>query len=114
MDVMNGKNTIGVGPATLAVGVTLAVPKNMQNLVWEVSNVYVPPENRGQGWGTKAMRQACDRADSANVGLLIHVHAECDKDQERLIDWYEGFGFVTIQSEPHLMFRPQRTYRNLH
>lgn len=109
--VTTSKQFIGVGPATLTMGLTLEIPREMQSLIWEVSHVYVPSLERGKGWGTKLMRQACDRADSANVGLLLHVSED---NQDRLVSWYEGFGFVTIQEEPKLMFRPQRSYRNLH
>ena len=39
--VTTSKQIIGVGPATLTMGLTLEIPREMQSLIWEVSHVYV-------------------------------------------------------------------------
>lgn len=75
----------------------------------ELSSVFVPIDQRKQGWATKMVGLVCDEADAAGKLLLIHVQPYGDPDlgASQLEKWYgDKFGFSRIQDEPLLMARP--------
>lgn len=95
------------GAASCKVGRTLQVPEHMRDRIREVSAVYVPIDQRKQGFATELMCALCNEADADGYVLLIHVNAYGDPDlsNSQLETWYERFNFMTIQSEPKLMAR---------
>ena len=105
------------GAATCRVGRTVQVPVRMRDRMREVSALYCPPEQRGQGFARELMHAVCAESDAANTVLMVHVEPFGDSDmtREQLATWYaEHFGFGPIQSEPLLMARmPGATPRML-
>lgn len=96
------------GGASCKVTRTVQVPEKLRNHMMEVSGIYTPIEQRGQGHATKLMGLVCDEADAAGKLLLIHVQPYGDPDLSaaQLEKWYsDKFGFVRIQDKPLLMAR---------
>jgi GNAT superfamily N-acetyltransferase len=95
------------GAATCKVGSSIQIPKHMRDGIREISAVYVPPEQRRQGFATKLIEQLCQEADEAGLVLLLHVQGFSDEQigNGNLRDWYTRFGFAPIQAEPLLMAR---------
>jgi ribosomal protein S18 acetylase RimI-like enzyme len=91
--------SLHIGPASLSMGHTEALPHKMRPLVWEITNVFVPEEHRNKGWGSKLIQHACETADIQKMLLVLHV----EEGNEHLIDWYGKFGFQTIQQEPEIL-----------
>jgi len=97
------------GAATCKVSRTVQVPAHMRDQMMELSAVFVPIDQRKQGWATKLVSLVCDQADAAGKLLLIHVQPYGDPDlgASQLEKWYgDKFGFARIQEEPLLMARP--------
>lgn len=97
------------GAATCKVGRTVQVPAHMRDSIVELSAVFVPVDQRKQGFATKLVGLVCDEADQAGKLLLIHVQPYGDPDLgvSQLEKWYgDKFGFQRIQDKPLLMARP--------
>lgn len=96
------------GAATCKVGRTVQLPVHMRDRVLEVSALFCPVEQRGQGFACELMHQVCQEADQVGMLLLIHVQpfGEPDMGRTQLATWYAThFGFGPIQPEPLLMAR---------
>ncbi len=101
------KGTRKFGAATCTVKRSMQIPVHMRDGIREVSHVYVPFEQRRQGYATGLMRDLCAEADRLGLVLLVHAkpYADWEMDLEGLQRWYERFGFAVIQAEPRLMAR---------
>lgn len=96
------------GAATCKISRTVQVPVHMRDHMMEVSAVFTPIEQRGNGYATKLIGLVCDEADAAGKLLLIHVapYGDPDMGASQLENWYaDKFGFVRIQEKPLLMAR---------
>lgn len=98
-----------VGPATLRVRQTNAVPERMRGRVREVCCVEVPHTEQNKGYGTTLLHKVCREADDANIVLVLWpmpFGENISLSKQQLIDWYrDRFGFQCIQPEPYLMAR---------
>lgn len=67
-----------------------------QNRVLYLSDLYIKPEFRGQGIGSKIMKYITDFADSNNLTIVLIPEPESLKKSavKRLVDFYKRFGFV--------------------
>jgi GNAT superfamily N-acetyltransferase len=83
--------TIGIGNASLHVGYSGIVPPNKRGLLREITEFFVPENQRGKGEGTILLNDVCDQADQQNLILLIKA------DSPRLQRFYERHGFMTVQ-----------------
>lgn len=100
--------SLHVGPASLSMGHTEALPHKMRPLVWEITNVFVPEEHRKKGWGTRLIEHACETADIQGMLLILHV----EEDNDHLVNWYSKFGFKVIQTYPEILMA--RNVQNRH
>lgn len=65
---------------------------------WWVSRVIVPEPHRGQGHGYILMTDVCAEADKEQVTLVLSAEPYPNTmTREKLMAWYEEFGF---ESEP--------------
>jgi len=96
------------GSASCMVSKTVQVPLSMRESIREVSRVYTPKADRGQGLATALMRDLCEQADALHLALLIHVqpYSDSEMDAAQLEAWYARFGFQVFQEFPKLMARP--------
>lgn len=61
---------------------------------WHLDMIAVNPSVRSSGLGRALMTMLCEEADSEWLELTLEVRACAGLSTERLIAWYEGFGFV--------------------
>lgn len=97
-----------LGAATCKVSRSVQVPVRMRDRIREVSSLYCPAEERGQGFAKELMFSLCTEADQENFVLLVHVQPYADPymSKEQLAEWYAThFGFGPIQAAPLLMAR---------
>jgi GNAT superfamily N-acetyltransferase len=67
-----------------------------QNNLLYLSDLYIKPEFRGQGIGSKIMKYITDFADSNNLTVVLIPEPESLKKSavKRLVNFYKRFGFV--------------------
>lgn len=98
-----------VGPATLRIRQTVAVPESMRARVREVCMVEVPAPFQNRGLATTLLHKVCREADADDTVLVLWPQPFGDHiamSREQLIAWYANeFGFAQIQPEPPLMAR---------
>jgi len=98
-----------VGPATLRIRQTVAIPQHMRASVREVAALEVPAAEQRKGYATTLMHKVCREADAAGMVLLLWPQPYGDNvsmSRDELADWYgREFGFQAIQPEPLLMAR---------
>jgi N-acetylglutamate synthase-like GNAT family acetyltransferase len=107
-----------VGPASVKVRQTNAIPLHMRARTREVTALEVPEAEQRKGYATTLMHKVCREADAANIVLILWPNPYGDNialSRAQLIDWYaRQFGFSAIQSDPVLMARlPHSTPRVL-
>ena len=70
-----------------------------------LSQVYVEPQHRKQGYATRLMQQVIQEAQEAGLSLLIEVdpYGDFDMDLKQLATFYAKLGFIKIQQTPRLM-----------
>ena len=92
--------------ASLELSRSDALPDHLAAIV-EVSNLQTPKLLRRMGLATDLLLQVCDEADAEGVVLMLMVEGEAWLEQ-----FYQKFGFATIQTEPVvLMARPPNLKR---
>lgn len=72
----------------------------------EIVNVYVSPENRGNGNGRKLVESAIDYAREngyETVSLYAYAQEEGGLTTEQLINWYSSMGFESDGDDSSLM-----------
>ena len=109
--------TRSIGPASLRVRRSNALPHDMQASTREIANLEVPAGQQRQGYGTTLMHKVCREADAAGIVLILWPapYGDAGMNLEQLGTWYaDEFGFSAIQTEPMLMARlPDGTPRKL-
>lgn len=81
------------------VGYFLIHPRENE---WEWEDFYLFPEHRGQGIGTRVLKDQLDRMDSP---VFLHVFRR----NTRAIALYNRFGFQTTQTVRGTQFRMERS-----
>jgi hypothetical protein len=98
-----------VGPASVKVRQTNAIPLRMRDRTREVTSLEVPEADQRKGYATTLMHKVCREADAANIVLMLWPMPYGDNialSQAQLVGWYaRQFGFSVIQPEPILMAR---------
>ena len=96
------------GHASLKLAVPTALPSAMRGKVVELRSLRTEPDHRGEGHATNLMLATTLEADMHRYFLFLHVKPDEDGplDEARLANWYNKFGFTTIQADPLLMVRP--------
>jgi hypothetical protein len=91
-----------LGPASVMVAISQAVPPHMRPGTREVSQLLVPAEHRRKHLATALMNLICQEADANSITLLMIAQPfdEGGPDEDQLIDWYTLFGFKTLQDTP--------------
>lgn len=93
------------GAASLELKRTEAVPESMRDGIRELSNLFTTEDKRRKGDATMLMYQVCYEADKKGFVLLLEAKAKDGMPQDKLVKFYEGFGFITLQNKPLLMAR---------
>jgi GNAT superfamily N-acetyltransferase len=85
--------------ASLRVSVPESIPEHMRAGTREISNLFVPAEDRGKRLATALMNFVCQEADANRLTLLLTVqpYDEGGPDAQALKSWYAKFGFVELQ-----------------
>ena len=78
---------------------------------WMITRLNVPQEVRGLGYGTELLRRITEDADKDNLALCLLPQASGGLDHDRLIAWYERYGFMWVESGACGMIRPPLSYR---
>ena len=106
-----------IGPASLRVRRSNALPHDMQDSTREIANLEVPAGQQRRGYATTLMHKVCREADSAGLVLILWPapYGDTGMSLDQLAAWYaDEFGFAAIQQEPMLMARlPDGTPRKL-
>lgn len=83
--------------AKCRIGYTMAVPVEMRGKIREVNSLHTEPGMRGKGQATKLMREVCAEADKCDKVLILLP------DDDKLMAWYQKFGFELIQQDPKMI-----------
>jgi len=83
--------TIALGNASLHIGFSQVVKANQRGLLREITEFFVPENQRGNGEGSALLDSVCEQADDAGIFLLIKP------DTARLAGFYARHGFQTLQ-----------------
>ena len=61
-----------------------------------ISDIYMKPQFKGKGWGTKIMNEICQFADSKKLAIALIPATDNLKSNgiRRLVKFYRSFGFV--------------------
>lgn len=98
-----------VGPATLRIRQTNALPERMRARTREVVSLEVPAAEQHKGYATTLMHKVCREADAVGIVLVLWPQPfgeNISLSRGQLADWYaREFGFAAIQAEPILMAR---------
>ena len=104
---------IVLGAASLDLSYSGIVPPADRDRVFEISNLFTSPKERGNNHANSLMQDVCEQADQANKLLLLMPEAFDDggPTTAQLVDWYtRKFGFTTLQSTPKvILIRLPRT-----
>lgn len=99
--------TIRLGPASVRVSYSQAVPAPLRGKVRELSSLSVDATARGQGFARALLDKVILDADQQGLALLVIVEPFDDSpiDAAKLADWYSRMGFERVQHEPLVMVR---------
>ena len=99
--------TIRLGPASVRLTYSQAVPTPLRGKVRELSSLVVDAAHRGHGYARALLDQVMLEADAQGLTLLVIVEPfdESPMDQEHLAKWYLRMGFDVIQADPVVMAR---------
>jgi hypothetical protein len=91
-----------LGPASVMVAISQAVPPHMRPGTREVSQLLVPAQHRRKHLGTALMNLICQEADANSITLLLIAQPfdSGGPTEDELTDWYALFGFKTLQDSP--------------
>lgn len=91
-----------LGPASLEVVLSQAVPLHMRQGTREIAKLMVPVTHRRKHLATALMNLICQEADANGKTLLLIAQPEGEDgpDEAQLVAWYEKFGFQTLQEVP--------------
>lgn len=88
-----------LGPASLKLRYSQAVPANMRGNVREVTALHTPESQRNQGHASRLMQKTCAEADARQIVLVLTA------DTPALADWYARFGFDVLPGSALFMAR---------
>ena len=99
-----------LGQASLKLGKSDALPEHLQAVI-EVSDVFVPKEERKKGYASQLLELVAWEADKAGIVLMLMPDG-----MDWLPAWYEKHGFVTIQHFPEVLMarKPTHDRQNTH
>jgi len=86
----------------------------MRERIREIGNLYVEPGERNKGYATRLLRKVCQKADAANMVLMLFAEPFEDDSgaveltlngltTEQLVEFYNRFGFAITQMQPQIM-----------
>lgn len=85
--------------ASLRVEYAECLPAEMRDMTREIIRLY--SEDKRKGNATALLHTVCAEADKWWITLLVQPHKFDDgMDDEKLVPFYERFGFVVFQEEP--------------
>ena len=73
----------------------------------------LPEELRGRGNGSKFMEEVCAEADRRDEVLGLYPEGQSPQGTERLVGWYEAFGFCKMPDHGEYRGRHVRPPRPL-
>src|SRR5215207_9074918 len=73
---------------------------------WTISRINVPPEFRGQGYGTKLLQMILDDADKEGLNLYLVASSSGAFTDRELEEWYTRHGFHIRDSYGTMRRRP--------
>lgn len=85
-------------------------------LGYMINQVFTVPKYRGQGYGSKIMQQIITDADIESERLVLDVdpgvdnYAPTPEDHQRLVEFYQSFGFVWDDNIGGMTRDPQPRY----
>lgn len=80
--------------------------------VLEVVRVWTDPEHRKEGFATELMKSIIEDADIEGRVLILNPKTFGRVGLEKLVPWYERFGFMMIQKKPvQLMARMPQVFK---
>jgi ribosomal protein S18 acetylase RimI-like enzyme len=74
---------------------------------WVITRINVPREHRGQGLGSKMLKEICADADKEGCSLGLDVSPSDGLDYDQLVAWYKRYGFKSSQHGYYMVRRPQ-------
>lgn len=95
-----------VGPASLRIRQSVALPLHMRARTREVINFEVEQDEQNKGYGARLLRKVCKEADEASITLVLWAKpygTNPPVEQAKLIEWYNRFGFAVIQADDSVM-----------
>lgn len=102
-----------IGPASLEVALSVAVPMHMRSATREIAKLSVPLTHRRKHLATALLNLVCQEADANSITLLLIVEpfGGDGPDEEQLIAWYEKFGFQRLQDVPSGAFMARKVHQ---
>ena len=98
-----GRRELNSASLKIAMPQSLGLPKEKLERMREVLEVYVPQLDRGRRLATALMNFVCQEADANAITLILTAAPFKDSlgpDEQRLVVWYEKFGFTVLQQVP--------------
>lgn len=99
---MTGKRSSG--PASLKLSKTDELPADLREGIRELTELVTLEAERGKGHASMLMQKVCSEADKAGLVLLLQPRSEVIP-QDKLLSFYEKFGFQVVQPNPIIMAR---------
>lgn len=99
------------GAASCNVSESAIVKRKLRSHLREITNIYVPLEERRKGWATALLDILTLEADEAGFVLVLQVRDNGDVPADVLEAFYRAFGFERIQDAPVLMARPPQVLK---
>jgi|SRR5690349_6104150 len=75
---------------------------------WTITRINVPVQHRGQGLGTRLLRQILADADVNGITLALEPSPENLDDYDRLVAWYRRHGFK-MRHTGYMVRRPLKS-----
>ena len=69
----------------------------------EINRINVPPLHRGKGYGSKLLKEVCQKADEFGIELRLSINPYGELTYEQLLAWYERYGFEFFSKEEYLV-----------
>lgn len=73
--------------------VSLFLYWNRASKVIILSQIIIDKDRRGEGFGSKVLREICDFADTNGLRIALTPSSDFGGSKGRLIKFYKGFGF---------------------
>lgn len=96
--------------ASLTLSLPASIPEEMRSRTREISNLFVPPEDRRRRIATALLNLVCQEADANRITLILTARPYDPDDEENedtggpdeaaLVRWYQRFGFQVLLQIP--------------